>query len=101
VGRHGYPTEFRRRALDLIASGRKICDVARDLGISDQTLYNWRRQERIDKGLETGVSTLESTRLRAANKKIAALETELAIHRRASELLKEYHDPKAGTRPSR
>ena len=101
MGRHGYPTEFRMRALDLIASGRKVCDVARDLGISDQTVYTWRRQERIDQGLESSVTTEEGTELKAAKKKIAALETELAIHRRASELLKEHHDPKAGTRPSR
>jgi transposase-like protein len=100
MGRHGYPTEFRRRALDLVASGRKVCDVAKDLGISDQTVYNWRRQDKIDKGIESGVTTEESTKLRAAKKKIAALETELAIHRRASELLKERHDPKVGTRPS-
>jgi transposase len=101
MGRHGYPTEFRRRALDLIASGRKVCDVARDLGISDQTVYAWRRQECIDQGLETGVTTDEGTKLKAAKKKIAALESELAIHRRASELLKECHDPKVGSRPSR
>src|ERR1700722_5803128 len=99
--RKGYPTEFRRRALDLVASGRKVCDVARDLGISDQTVYTWRRQERIDQGLERGVTTDESTKLKAAKKKIAALETELAIHRRASELLKERHGPKVGTRPSK
>jgi transposase-like protein len=42
--RKGYPTECRRRALDLLATGRKAVDVARDLGISDQTLYTWRRQ---------------------------------------------------------
>ena len=42
--RKGYPTEFRRRALDLVVSGRKIVDVARDLGISDQTVYTWRRR---------------------------------------------------------
>ena len=101
MGRHGYPTELRRRALDLIASGRKVCDVARDLGISDQTVYTWRRQDRIDQGIEAGVTTDESTKLKAARKKIAALETELAIHRRSTDLLKEHHDPKVGPRPSR
>ena len=75
--------------------------MATDLGISDQTVYTRRGQERIDQGLEAGVTTEESTKLKAAKKKIAALETELAIHRRASELLKERHDPKVGTRPSK
>lgn len=49
MARKGYPTEFRRRALDLLVTGRKVVDVARDLGISDQTLYTWRRQECIDR----------------------------------------------------
>lgn len=99
--RKGYPTEFRRRALDLVASGRKVVDVARDLGISDQTLYNWRRQERIDRGEEAGLTTGERAELVAAKRKIAALETELTVHRRAAELLKEGSDPKGGSRRSR
>jgi hypothetical protein len=37
-----YPPEFRRGVLDLIASGRKVADVARGLGVSGQTIYNWR-----------------------------------------------------------
>jgi transposase len=35
----GYPPEFRCRVLDLIASGRKVADIARDLGVSGQTIY--------------------------------------------------------------
>ena len=40
MGRRGYSPEFRRRVLDLIDAGRKVADVARDLGISTQTIYN-------------------------------------------------------------
>jgi transposase-like protein len=59
--RRGYPTEFRRRALDLLATGHKVVDVARDLGISDQTLYTWRRQERIDRlGAPPGLQPVRS-----------------------------------------
>jgi transposase-like protein len=50
MGRRGYPPEFRRRVLDLLVTGRRVVDLARDLGISDQTIYVWRRQERIDRG---------------------------------------------------
>ena len=39
MGRRGYPPEFRRKVLDLVEAGRKVADVARDLGISDQTIY--------------------------------------------------------------
>ncbi len=32
MGRRGYPAEFRQRVLDLVAAGRRVEDVARDLG---------------------------------------------------------------------
>lgn len=99
MGRRGYPAEFRRRVLDLVEAGRPIADIARDLGISDQTVYNWRRQDRVDHGIESGLTTTERTELAAARKKIRELEAELAVHRRASELLKESADPKGGSRP--
>ena len=99
-GRRGYPAEFRRRAVDLLAAGRKVADVARDLGVSEQAIYGWRRQEQIDRGLEPGLSTEEKAELAAAKRRIRELETELAVHRRAAELLKESSDPKVGSRPS-
>lgn len=98
MARQGYPPEFRRRVLDLIASGRKVADVAADLGISEQTIYSWRRQDRIDRGLEPGLATGERAELIAARKRIRELETELAVHRRATELLKERPDPKDASR---
>jgi transposase-like protein len=100
MGRRGYPPEFRRRVLDLIEAGRRVAEVADDLGISDQTIYTW-RQDRIDRGLEAGLSSAEKAELVAARKRIRALEAELAVHRRATELLKEGADPKGGSRPSR
>ncbi|MDP9335151.1 MAG: transposase [Actinomycetota bacterium] len=101
MARQGYPAEFRRRVLELIASGRKIADVAADLGISEQTIYSWRRQDRIDRGLDAGLTTGEHAELVAARKRIRELETELAVHRRATELLKERPDPKGDSRRSR
>jgi len=101
MGRQSYPAEFRRRVLDLIESGRKIADVATDLGISEQTIYSWRRQDRIDRGLEPGLATGERAELLAARKRIRELETELAVHRRATELLKERPDPKDASRRSK
>lgn len=100
MGRKGYPVEFRRRVLDLIDAGRPVAEVAHDLGISDQTVYNWRRQDRIDRGLEHGMGTAERTELAAARRRIRELEAELAVHRRATELLKEQTPPKGGSRPS-
>lgn len=34
-----------------------VVAVARDLGASEQTLYTWRRQDRIDRGLESGTTS--------------------------------------------
>jgi transposase-like protein len=100
MGRRGYPAEFRRRVLDLIEGGRTVADVARDLQISDQTTYAWRRQDRVDCGVEAGLTTAEHAELAAARKRIRELETEVAIYRRATELLKEQTADRRGSRPS-
>ena len=86
--------------IDLLATGRKVADVARDLGVSEQVIYGWRRQEQVDLGLEPGLSTSEKAELAAAKLRIRALEAELAVHRRAAELLKESSSPKGVSRPS-
>ena len=101
MGRRGYPPEFRRRVLDLLAAGRRPTDLARDLGISSQTIYVWRRQDQIDRGEIPGLTSAERTELAAAKQRIRELEAELAIHRRASDLLAERSDPKVGSRLSR
>jgi transposase-like protein len=100
MGRRSYPAEFRRRALDLVAA-RPVREVARMLEVSDQSIYSWRRQELIDQGEMPGLSSAEREELRAARRRIRELETELAVHRRAAELLKEEVRPKDASRRSR
>lgn len=94
-----YPEEFRRKVLDLVACGRPVAQIAADLGISDQTIYGWRKQELIDTGQLPGVNRAEQAELTAANKRIRELENEVAILKRACELLREPDDPKGGMRP--
>ena len=100
MGRKGYPAEFRRRALDLVAAGKTVAEVARLLEVSDQSICRWRRQEELDPGELPGLSSMEREELRAARLRIRALETELAVHRRAAELLKESVRPKGASRRS-
>ncbi len=100
MGRKGYPAEFRRRALDLVAAGKKVGEVARLLEVSEQSIYSWRRQEQIDQGELAGLSSVEHEELREARLRIRALETELAVHRRAAQLLKESVRPKGASRRS-
>lgn len=94
MGRQGHSGEFRRKVLDLLAAGRSVASVAHDLDISDQTICTWRWQDRIDRGEAAGLSTVEKGELATANKRIRQLETELAIARRAVDLLKEETSPK-------
>jgi transposase-like protein len=64
LGRRGYPLEFRRKSLDLLEEGRSVTQVAHDLDISEQPIYTWRRQDRIDKGLLPGLTRcVDSKRL--------------------------------------
>lgn len=37
-----YPPEFRRRALDLVATGRSVRDVAASLEIAESCWYGWK-----------------------------------------------------------
>jgi transposase len=89
-----YPVAFRRKVLDLIDAGTPVAEIAAQLGVSDQTIYNWRRQDQVDRGLRAGITTRESAELTAARKRIRELETELAVTKRANELLKARSDPK-------
>ena len=64
MARRGYPAEFRRRVIDLVEGGKRVAEVSRDLGISEQSIYTWRRQARIDAGqeaLSSGTDTGTST----------------------------------------
>ena len=52
-------------------------------------MYVWRRQTRIDSGVDPGLSTSERAELAVAEWRIREVETEFAIHRRATERLEE------------
>lgn len=100
MARKGYPPEFRRRVVEVVEGGRKVAEVAADLGVSEQSIYTWRRQARIDAGVEAGLTSAEKAELAAARRRIRELETEVAIHRRATELLKGETSPKDGSQRS-
>jgi transposase-like protein len=74
-GRRGrYPKEFRRDAAALVLDQRRtVADVARELGVVEQTLGDWVRQERIDRGEKEGSSSdlrAENARLNRENKQL-------------------------------
>ncbi|MDB5033190.1 MAG: hypothetical protein JWQ98_431 [Chlorobi bacterium] len=46
-GRQKHSQEFRDEAVRLsVTSGKPVAEIARDLGISAHTLYDWRREAR-------------------------------------------------------
>ncbi|MER6975601.1 hypothetical protein ABT317_00625 [Streptomyces carpinensis] len=53
-----------------------------------------------DLGLLPGTTSAEQSALAAPSRRIAELETEPAIHRRAAELLGKGVPPEGGSRPS-
>jgi putative transposase len=89
-----YPPEFRRRALDLVESGRTIRDVASSLGIAESCLYRWRHQDLVDRGLKPGATGRENAELAAARARIRDLEEEVKILRKAAATVEAVVPPK-------
>ena len=82
-----FTEEFRRDAVALVrSSGRPIVEIARELGINDTTLGNWVRDDRKQSktaGLPTGQEDAEMEECRRLKKRIAELEKEREILKRA------------------
>ena len=79
-----YPDQFRREAVGLLRSGRSIHDVAEALGVSQQTLRNWSKQEQADRGERH--DTLASAEREELRKRVRRLEQEREILKRATAL---------------
>jgi transposase len=72
--RPAYPQQFRREAVELLRAGRTPRELSESLGVSEQTLRNWRRQDQIDRrerddGL-TSDERAELSRLRRENTRL-------------------------------
>ncbi len=80
-----YPPEFRAEAVKLVRFSQKpISEVARDLGVSSESLRNWLKQERIDTGERNGLTTDEREELRRLRKENRVLREEREILRKAT-----------------
>ena len=95
-----YPPEFRRAACARLVTGEKVMALSKELGVSEATLYLWKRQALIDAGRSEGVKSFEADELAQAHKTIAELEAELEITRAAVALFngEEPVSPKGGAR---
>jgi len=96
-----YPVEFRRRVCARLLAGETVKDLVAELGISDHTLYRWRRQALIDAGERPGAKSFEADPLAAARRRIIELEAELKLVKAASALFSDEDvDPKGSSRLS-
>jgi putative transposase len=90
-----YPPQFRRRALYLLDTGRSVRDVAASLGIAESCLHRWKSRDLLDRGLKIpNPEQAESAALAAARARIAELETEVKILRKAAAAVKQVVPPK-------
>src|SRR3712207_5285700 len=97
-----YPAELRRRACERMLAGEAVKELIVELGVSEHTLYRWRRQALIEAGQRPGQKNYEADPLAAARRRIKELEAELKLVKAASALFDEGEEvsPKGSTRLS-
>jgi transposase len=80
------PPEFKREALRLVRSSpnRSVAQIAKELGVSDNSLRNSVKQTQIDSGEREGLTTQEREELRKLRKEVRVLRQEKEILRKAA-----------------
>jgi len=94
-----YSFDVRRQVIELARSGTRVAQLSATFGMTETTIYNWLKQDRIDRGGEAGQTTDQQLELAAAKRRIKQLETELAVARKVNEVfLQEGVSPKGSSR---
>jgi len=95
-----YAREFRRAVCERLVAGERVGSLSKEVGVSEGTLYLWKRQALIDAGRAEGVKSFEADELAQAHRTIAELEAELEAVKAAVALFngEEPVLPKGGAR---
>ena len=87
-----YSEDFRRDAVELVrSSGRTVRDVGRELGVKHETMRGWvnaakraNEQQRAGRNTDSELSGAERDEVRRLRRKVAELELEKEILRKAA-----------------
>jgi transposase-like protein len=93
-----YAREFRRSVCERLVASEKVSSLSREFGVSEATLYLWKRHAFVDAGQREGTKSFEADELAQAYKTIAELGAELEITKAAVALFngEEPVPPKGG-----
>ena len=81
-----YDAEFKKEILKMTMEGKPIVDVARDLGISPERIYKWRRDEKLRIGAVAFASA--GGKALTPEEELRALRQELEMTKRERDILK-------------
>ena len=81
-----YPEDFRREAVRLLERGdRSVAELARDLGVAEQSLRTWRKQAQLDAGeRDDGLTSEERDELKRLRRENRVLREEREILKKAA-----------------
>jgi transposase len=80
-----FPAEFRREAVKLMRdSDKPVPQLARDLGVSENTLRNWSRQAGVDAGEREGLTSEQLEELRRLRRENRTLQMEREVLKKAA-----------------
>ena len=80
-----YTLEFKEEAVRLVAGGERVATVARNLGLSEQTLHNW-----IKAATNGGLKSSATLSVSAEQMEISRLRTELSRVKMERDVLKNH-----------
>ena len=98
--RKRYTSEFKAQAVDLLATGKPVPELAEELRVSSNLLYNWRAESQSPQagsaGTSAGGGRTEADELRALRRDYARLQIENDILKKAAVILGTKIQPGSG-----